>query len=581
MSNDRGIPSESTRARRLATAAEVERRPCCGDLCGAKLNRTQLRDANFRFATNTVRTTVRTPLMLPKTSKLRGKPTMNPNPGKSPAVRADFNAAFLNEDRPEQIFSHHLKRLGIIRTLDIGSNSGQFAAKLRTYGYEGVIYSVEPQRSAYAQLVRQAKSDMRWIPLARQGAGSEKGFVDLNISENNWSSSVLEVHPNHLRAEMATRIVGTESIYINKSSELLGPQILAEVEALKIDVQGFEEQVIRGYLPFMSKIRLLLLELSLVECYRGAPDLFALDQYLVNDLSFSRVSLEPSYYDDVLGVVQQYDGIYYKPDKAPCSQVPLGLGGVTLVTSIGRTITRKSKNGEEIGREWLDVCSQSWARLSSDVCSVSETAPPDNSITWLRTRTRPSIAEIFRAVSQKSGNHVVLINGDIALTEEFNRILPTLDPSTIYYGSRLDAEATVAPNKSLDLAGLTYYRWGFDFFVLTPGFVSLVNEERLIPEEFRIGEPWWDYLLPVLAMAYGFPIKNFRSQNYAVHLKHDMSYSPDVWLKNGQRFVASVLKMKEDSRCTTTGVLSDVVEVDGSIEEQLGRICNNICLDLP
>ena len=79
---------------------------------------------------------------------------------------------------------------------------------------------------------------------------------------------MLKVHPNHLRAEEATRIVGTESIHVNKSGEMLRPEILSEIEALKIDVQGFEDQVIEGYLPFMPGIRLLLLELSIVT---GAP----------------------------------------------------------------------------------------------------------------------------------------------------------------------------------------------------------------------------------------------------------------------------------------------------------------------
>jgi hypothetical protein len=92
---------------------------------------------------------------------------------------------------------------------------------------------------------------------------------------------------------------------------------MAGIEALKIDVQGFEDQVLEGYGPLLSGIRLLMVELSMVECYEGAPDLFSLDRRIVDEYGFRRISLEPTYYDDVTGVVQQYDGIYFRPDLPP------------------------------------------------------------------------------------------------------------------------------------------------------------------------------------------------------------------------------------------------------------------------
>jgi len=254
---------------------------------------------------------------------------------------------------------------------------------------------------------------------------------------------------------------------------------------------------------------------------------------------------------------------------------------VTVVTSVAPNITRKSTNNEEIGARWLNLCLQSWSTISSDVWSVSETSPPPGNVQWLRTQERPSIAELFRAMAHRSDKHIVLTNADIALTTDFHRILNTLDPSTVYYGSRLDADATIASKEGLELVGPTFYPWGFDLFVLTPEFVRLVNEKRVLPEEFRIGEPWWDYLLPIVALAYGFPIKNFRCRNLAVHLRHETAYSKEVWRRNGQRFVALISDMIQDPRCVAVGALSDVIAVSGSEDERLGAICNNICLDLP
>ena len=116
-------------------------------------------------------------------------------------LHAGFNAALLEGDRPERIFAFHAARLGIARLLDIGSHTGQFATRMRRLGYGGFIYSVEPQKKPHGALRQNAQSDVRWIPLARQAVGSTSSLLDLNIAENSWSSSLLAVHDNHLRAE--------------------------------------------------------------------------------------------------------------------------------------------------------------------------------------------------------------------------------------------------------------------------------------------------------------------------------------------------------------------------------------------
>ena len=121
-----------------------------------------------------------------------------------------LNAALLGQDRSERIFAFHAKRMGITRLLDVGSNSGQFAATIRRLGFDGIIYSVEPQRAAHEELRKNAVSDVRWIPLSRQAAGSRQGALDLNVSKNSWSSSFLPVHENHLRAAPDARTVTQE-----------------------------------------------------------------------------------------------------------------------------------------------------------------------------------------------------------------------------------------------------------------------------------------------------------------------------------------------------------------------------------
>jgi FkbM family methyltransferase len=490
-----------------------------------------------------------------------------------------FNAELLGQSRSERVFVEHLRRLGIERVLDIGSNSGQFAQKLRLFGYLGVIYSVEPQAAAYAELLRNASADLRWFPLARQGAGAKSGFVDLNVAENGWSSSVLEVHDNHLRAERTTRIVGRERIYVASADSLLDPALLADIEAVKIDVQGYEDRVLDGYLPQLEDVRLLMLELSMVECYHGAKDLFALDERLTRHHGFARVSLEPAYYDEVSGVVQQYDGIYHRPERPRKARGISGARVSEVVTSIGGPLQRMADDGTDAGALWLDTCAGSWRRLSREIVSVSEAPPPASDIRWTPTTERPSIALLLRAARAASGSHVLLLNADIAVSDGLLALLPALDPNAAYYGHRLDVRLAKCAIDSLQ--AIAPYEHGFDYFLLPTRFVS--GPQHLpLPDVFRIGEPWWDYVLPLLVLVRGLPLKKFPVRAaLALHLRHPTRYAHDSWLALGARFLEFVAELQRAGGGYARGILDEIASVPGDLEQRLRRVAMIVCRGLP
>jgi FkbM family methyltransferase len=490
-----------------------------------------------------------------------------------------FNAELLGQNRSERIFVEHLRRLGIERVLDIGSNSGQFAQKLRSFGYLGLIYSVEPQAAAYLELLRNASGDLRWFPLARQGAGSKPGFLDLNVAENGWSSSLLEVHDNHLRAERTTRIVGRERIYVASAGALLDPALMADIEAVKIDVQGYEDRVLDGYAPQLDNVRLLMLELSMVECYRGARNLFALDERLTRHHGFARVSLEPAYYDDVSGVVQQYDGIYHRPERPRKARGISGARVSAVVTSIAGPLHRSADDGSDVGALWLDTCVASWRRLSREIVSVAEAPPPASDVRWAQTKGKPGIATLLRSAGTASGSHVLLLNADIAVRDSLLGILPVLDPNAAYYGHRLDVRLRTGAIDSLQV--IAPYEAGFDFFLLPTRFLSEPDPPSL-PEEFRVGEPWWDYLLPLLLLARGLPLKKFPPQAaLALHLLHPTRYAHDRWLEVGARFLEHVAELQRAGGGYATGILDEIASVPGDLEQRLRRVAMIICRGLP
>lgn len=499
------------------------------------------------------------------------------------AFEKGFNRALLSQDRSERIFAFHARRLGTTRLLDIGSNSGQFAAKMRRLGYQGLIYSVEPQASAHSRLREVAQNDTRWIPLPRQALGRERSFMTLNVADNSWSSSFLPVHGNHLRAAPQTRTVRTERVLVTKSADVLRAPIMAQIDAVKIDVQGFEMEVLQGLRSQIAGVRLLLLEMSLVECYVGAPDMFALDRFLVGELGFGRVSLEPSYYDDSTGTVQQYDGIYARevahPAGAHSQIVAPQIGAV--YTSMHGVPARTGPDGRDCGRQWLDLCVQSWRGVSPNIVSLSEVEPLDPRVQWQRSSSRPSLAELFAAMDCSNATHTLLCNADIQIVaDKFEAVRLTLDPHAVYLSQREDVKFGTASADSLVVKST--YLLGFDLFILPADFVRHVVECQALPVEFRVGEPWWDYLVPLVALAAGFPVKRLPPADVvARHYAHPARYHQSTWIERGQQFLATLANLAAQPDCRATALFDEIAALPGDPKDKLHAASRLICASLP
>jgi hypothetical protein len=190
------------------------------------------------------------------------------------------------------------------------------------------------------------------------------------------------------------------------------------------------------------------------------------------------------------------------------------------------------------------------------------------------------MSEVLSAATLEPKQHLLLTNADITFTDDFVRMLPALDPVAVYYGHRLDIELDAANPKSFTARG--FYTWGFDFFLLPRDFLDALKAEQLMPNEFRIGEPWWDYALPILALAMGFPLKRLVAGGaLAVHYFHPARYSPETWLANGGRFMDLVQQLLARTPNTATGFLTDLLGIQGEPRARLDGVSQLIAQLLP
>jgi FkbM family methyltransferase len=180
--------------------------------------------------------------------------------------------------------------------LDVGGNLGQFGDRLRKAGWLGQIISFEPLSGPFTTLRKKAARDGNWDS-HRIALGADNRTVDINVASVHDRSSLLPLGDDHHGVLPDSSYVGTEQVPCQRLDDALDETTLAtKIVALKMDVQGYEMEVLRGAPRLLERTHLIELEVSLIEMYKGQPtaaELVAmLDQH-----GFEIVGAEPESID--------------------------------------------------------------------------------------------------------------------------------------------------------------------------------------------------------------------------------------------------------------------------------------------
>ena len=199
---------------------------------------------------------------------------------------------------------------GIDLVLDVGANKGQFGCSLREeIGYRGRIVSFEPLSEAFADLRRIAAGDAGWS-CHNLALGEDTGSATINISANSHSSSLLSVNERTLEIEPSVAHVGRETVKLRRLDDVFADVVRpGETPYLKIDVQGYEIEVLKGGLNVLGRFPLIQLETSFFPVYKEEPLIGEVIQFLAA-LGFRVVSFEPGWDDPRTGEMLQADLIF-------------------------------------------------------------------------------------------------------------------------------------------------------------------------------------------------------------------------------------------------------------------------------
>jgi FkbM family methyltransferase len=187
------------------------------------------------------------------------------------------------------------------RIIDVGSNEGQFAFMARYCWPDAQIDCFEPDPCAFEKLKDNHKNDNK-ISIYPFALGDREEHLDLYVNENSVQNSFL--------VEKRHRVGKIISVPV-KTLDALYARLDSQKTLLKIDVQGYELQVLKGFQTNINVVDYLLVEISLMDIFEAGS---SLDEawHIIKELGFSYSRIMDQYFDPSLGIVIQMDILFEK-----------------------------------------------------------------------------------------------------------------------------------------------------------------------------------------------------------------------------------------------------------------------------
>ena len=140
--------------------------------------------------------------------------------------------------------------------LDIGANGAVWSRMAKSVFHEANFFLVEPQIEMKEKLENFC-SEFKGSGYKLAGAGAEKGELTLTVWDDLAGSSLLPQENNDLLEKGKQR-----KIEIITIDDLISENVIPVPELVKLDIQGFELEALKGATKIFGKSEVILLEVS-------------------------------------------------------------------------------------------------------------------------------------------------------------------------------------------------------------------------------------------------------------------------------------------------------------------------------
>ena len=159
--------------------------------------------------------------------------------------------------------------------IDIGANKGQFTLAVRYWARKARVIAFEPLTAAADRFRKVFQGDKKVI-LHQAAIGPETGEAKIHVAAAEDSSSLLPITNIQELLFPGTGEIQRKKVKLGKLSDFVSPEEIEAPAMLKLDIQGYELEALRGCEELLTSFSYIYAECSFVELYYG--------QALVDDI---------------------------------------------------------------------------------------------------------------------------------------------------------------------------------------------------------------------------------------------------------------------------------------------------------
>jgi FkbM family methyltransferase len=199
--------------------------------------------------------------------------------------------------------------LELDQVVDIGANKGQFSLMLLGVSPKIEVIAFEPLPKA-AKIFTNLFRGYQRVSILQYAIGSENGTSAIHVANRSDSSSLLAITKNQTEHFPGTDEVDSFLVETRTLDSIIDSHSIMRKSLLKIDVQGFEMEVLLGSEKLLSSFQYVYVECSFVELYEGQ----ALANQIVSWLTERGFVLRGIYNasSDNDGMIIQGDFLFYR-----------------------------------------------------------------------------------------------------------------------------------------------------------------------------------------------------------------------------------------------------------------------------
>lgn len=154
--------------------------------------------------------------------------------------------------------------------VDVGANRGQFTLLMAGLRPDAEILAFEPLPAPYRKLV-DVTSGLPNVRALNVAIGPVRAHMPMNVARRDDSSSLLPITDLQTMLFPDTYSVGMADVEVAPLGDFLESREMAGPNLLKIDVQGYELEVLKGAQDYLDRFDVIYVEASFMQLYEGQP----------------------------------------------------------------------------------------------------------------------------------------------------------------------------------------------------------------------------------------------------------------------------------------------------------------------